>query len=299
MADLTDNTRGAGLMMASMAAFTINDTFMKTLAGEVPLFQALLIRGIVASLMLLTLARIVGGMRLDLPRRDWGLIALRTVMEIAAAYFFITALFNMPLANVTAILQVLPLVVTLSGALFLREPVGWRRMTAIVIGFIGVLMIVRPGAEGFTVFSVYALISVACVTVRDLATRRLSRDVPSFTVALSASVGVTIFAACASLVTDWQPMSVLDAAHIGGAAVFLIGGYMFSVMAMRVGEVAIVAPFRYTSILWALLLGFVVFGEWPAWPTLVGAAIVVATGVYTFYRERAMTRAALVPLRTR
>lgn len=299
MAQLTDNARGALLMMGSMAAFTINDAFMKSLSGTLPLFQVLFIRGVATTLMLVALSQAMGGLRGDLTRRDHQLVALRTVAEIGAAYFFISALFNMPIANATAILQVLPLTVTLAGALFLGEAIGWRRISAILVGFFGVLLIVRPGAEGFTFYSVYALIAVVCVTVRDLATRRLTAHVPSFLVALSASVGVTLFAGVTALGVEWRPVDAGSAGAIAGAAVFLIGGYLFSVMAMRVGEVAIVAPFRYTAILWALVLGFAVFGEWPAWTTILGAAIVAATGIYTFYRERAQSLRQTVPLRMR
>ena len=299
MAPISDNTRGALLMMASMAAFTLNDTFMKALSDELPLFQALVLRGLATSLLLLAIAPRLGGLKLDLPRRDWGIVAVRTVAEVGAAYFFITALFNMPIANATAILQVLPLTVTLAGALFLGEAVGWRRLTAILVGFAGVMLIVRPGAEGFTFYSVYVLIAVAFVTVRDLVTRRLSGGVPSVTVAFSAAVGVTAAAAVASLGVDWVPLSAAAAAKLAGASVLIIGGYMFSVMAMRVGEVAVVTPFRYTSLLWALVLGFVVFGDWPGPLTLLGGAIVVAMGIYTFYRERAVSRQGPVPLRIR
>lgn len=300
MTPLSDNMRGAALMMGSMAAFTFNDACMKALSDEVPFFQALFLRGLGTILLLLVLARAVGVFRLRLSRRDWRRIALRTLAEIGAAYFFITALFHAPLANVTAIIQAIPLSVTLAGAVFLGEAVGWRRWLAILIGFAGVMMIVRPGTEGFTVYSVYALIAVGFVTLRDLFTRRLSPEVPSMTVAVSAAVGVTLFAGIGALGAEWTPMSLTSALQLGGATVFVIGGYVFSVMAMRVGEVAIVAPFRYTALIWALLLGAVVFGEWPSGLTLLGAAVVVATGIYTFHRERRLAQhPGPVPLRPR
>ncbi len=299
MPALTDNVRGAFFMMASMGSFTVNDACMKAMSDELPLFQAIALRGVPTCILLFLLARAVGGMTWDLSRRDWGLIALRTIAEVGAAYFFITALFNMPLANASAILQSLPLTVTLAGAIFMGEAVGWRRLTAILVGLCGVLLIVRPGAEGFTFYSIYALISVACVTVRDLAVRRLSREVSSFTVALTAALAVTLFGAIASLTTDWAPVSQKATLQLAGASVMVIGGYMFSVMAMRTGEIAVIAPFRYTSLLWALVLGFFVFGDWPRTITLIGAAIVVATGVYTFYRERRIMRRGPVPLRIR
>ena len=299
MAVLTDNIRGAMLMMGSMAAFTINDVFMKSLSDELPLFQAIFLRGIVTTLLLYLLARTLGGLRFDFARRDWWLIFWRTLTEIGAAYFFISAIFNMPIANATAILQALPLTVTLAGALFMGEAVGWRRASAILIGFAGVMLIVRPGFEGFNVYSVYALIAVLLVTARDLLARRLSAEVPSLTVAFLNAAAVAVFFGLGSSFVEWRPVTPLALGQLSAAAFFIIGGYIFSVSAMRVGELAVIAPFRFTSLLWALVLGLVVFGEWPTLLTLVGAGIVVATGVYTFYRERRVRRPGPKALRIR
>jgi S-adenosylmethionine uptake transporter len=289
---LSDNLRGAVLMVGAMAAFTINDVCMKALSDELPLFQALFLRGMATSAMLFVLARALGGLRLRLPARDVKIVLLRNVTEVGSAYFFVTAIFNMPIANATAIMQVMPLSITLAGALFLGEAVGWRRLLAILVGFGGVLLIVRPGGEGFNHYSVYALAAVILVTVRDLLSRRLSAEVPNMTVALFNAVAVMVFFGIGSIFTDWAPLSGKAAAQLGMASVLIIGGYIFSVSAMRVGEVAVVAPFRYTALLWALVLGFVVFGDWPGVLTLTGAGIVVATGVYTFYRERSLSAAA-------
>lgn len=286
----SDNLRGAALMCASMAAFTVNDACLKALSDEVPLFQALFFRGLATSLVMAVLARTLGMWRLRLPRRDIGRIGLRTLSEIAAAWLFLTALFNMPLANATAILQVLPLAVTLGGALFFGEAVGWRRLSAILVGFAGVMLIVRPGAEGFTIYSLYALAAVVAVTVRDLATRSMSRETPSLMVALAGAVGVTTAAGIASLTAPWVPLSLVAWAQLAGAIVSIVGAYVFSVAAMRQGEIAAVTPFRYTGLLFALLIGFAAFGEWPDPLTLLGAGIVVATGLYSWQRERRRAR---------
>ncbi|MBF9028782.1 EamA family transporter [Rhodobacterales bacterium HKCCE3408] len=284
---MTPNTRGALFMIGSMCAFTFNDALMKMLSGNLPLAQAVFLRGVVTSLLILALIR---ARRLPLrPRLDgrdrWFLI-LRSAAEVGAAYFFLTALFNMPIANASAILQALPLSVTLAGALFLGQPVGWRRLSAITVGFAGVMLIVRPGLEGFTVFSLYALASVVCVTARDILSRMISATVPTLTVALVNAVWVGGAFGIASLFTDWQPLDPVTAVTLCGASVFLVGGYFFAVAAMRSGEIAVVAPFRYTSLLAAMILGIVLFSEVPDTLTLAGAAIVVATGLYTFWRER-------------
>jgi len=295
MTNMSNNLRGALLMMGSMAAFTFNDASMKALSDEIPLAQAVFLRGIATTLLLALLTWRMGGLRLGFPRRDWALVALRTVAEIASAYFFISALFNMPIANATAILQALPLSVTLAGSVFLGEAVGWRRLSAILVGFVGVMLIVQPGAAGFNTFSVYAVLAVGFVTVRDLASRQLSARVPSLMVALIASVAVTASFGAASVVQPWAMPSSLAWGQLAAASFFIIGGYVFSVMTMRTGEISAITPFRYTSLLWALLLGLVLFGEWPDRLTLVGAFIVVATGIFTLMRERRLARRAATP----
>ncbi len=282
-------------MMASMAAFTLNDTLLKLTNGAVPLAQLLFLRGVLSSVLIYALARSLGALRFRVARRDWGLIAIRAAAEVGAAYFFVTALLNMPLANVTAVLQALPLTVAFGAALVFREPLGWRRMSAILIGFMGMLLIVRPGVDGFSLWSGYALMAVLCVTLRDLATRRLSVHVPSMTVTLASSLAVTVSFGLASTLTDWVPVTLPLAALIGAAAVFIIGGYFFSIRAMRVGEISFIAPFRYTGLVWALVLGWLVFGDWPTNLTLLGAGIVVATGLFTLYRERRVKERSMRP----
>lgn len=287
---MSPNLVGALLMMASMACFTLNDTFMKLTVGAVPLFQLLFLRGAMTSALVLTVGRRMGPMHFNIARRDWQLIGLRSASEVLTAYFFLNALSNMPLANLTAILQVLPLSITLASALILREAVGWQRMTAIGIGFLGVMMIVKPGAEGFNVWSVYALIAVLFVTTRDLITRRLSPNVPSMTVTLATAVSVMVAAGLASLTETWIFVTSIHLLFIAASAVFILGGYFFSIQVMRTADVSFTAPFRYTGLIWALIIGWFVFDHWPGWLTLCGAVIVVATGLFTLYRERRLRR---------
>ena len=293
---LSDNMRGALLMCAAMAAFTFGDASIKATGGDLPLSQLLVIRGVLASAALIGMALYFKGLKLRLPTQDWILILARGLAETGAAYFFLTALLAMPLANVTALLQMLPLTVTLGGALVFREAVGWRRWSAIIIGFIGMLLIVRPGTDGFTGASVYALCAVGAVTVRDLVTRRLSKDVPSLTVTVISSVIVTVFAGIWSVEQEWVAMTPRLSFLVMMATAFIICAYLCSVMVMRVGEVSFIAPFRYTGLVWALILGFLIFGEWPETLTLIGAAIIVATGVFSLLREARLKRRARKPI---
>lgn len=287
----SDNFKAAALMAASMAGFTFNDACMKALAGTLPLEQAVFLRGVVTCAFLYFLGRWLGALRFNLPRREWKLIGIRCLGEIGATYCFLTALFHMPIANVTAILQMLPLVIALTAWLFLSEPLGWRRLAAIAIGFIGVLLIIQPGA-GFSAWSIYALTAVGFITLRDLVVRKMSPNTPSMTVALIAAISITLAFGAASLFVEWRPVQGASIAVIGLAAFFIFLGYLFSVMVMRVGDIAFAAPFRYTGLLWALLLGLVLFGEWPNTMTLVGAGVVVSTGLFTLFRERKSARHA-------
>lgn len=283
---MSPNMIGAVLMMASMACYTVNDTLLKLTGGAIPLSQLLFLRGLLTSILIIAAKGRLGALHFNISRPDWTIIGLRSLMEVLCAYFFLTALFHMPLANVTAILQVLPLSLTLASALILREAVGWQRLTAIAVGFIGVMLIVRPGSEGFNVWSIYALIAVLFVTARDLITRQLSPAAPSITVTLVTALSVMGAAGLASLGSPWAPVTPTVALLIAGSSVFILGGYLLSIQVMRVGDVSFVAGFRYTSLVWALVLGWLVFGDWPVPLTLLGASIVVATGIFTFYRER-------------
>lgn len=281
-----DNAKGALFMMASMAGFVVNDTLMKSLAGDVPLFQAIFVRGLVATALLAALASARSVLTYRVVGADRSRLAWRLVAEVGATACFLNALFHMPIANATAILLVMPLAVTLAAALFLNEPVGWRRYAAIIAGFAGVLLIVRPGGEGFNLYSLSALGAVVCLVVRDLVTRRFARDVPSVFVAFATAVAITLLGAAITLARGWVPLGPVEFVVLAAAAGCLIVGYLFGVMTMRVGEIGFVSPFRYTVLIWALLLGAVVFGEIPDALTLAGSAVVVATGLYTFHRER-------------
>lgn len=284
---LSDNMHGAVLMLACTAAFALNDACIKALAGTLPLFQTVFLRGVMTTALLLGFAIATGGLNFRLSRKDWGWLAIRTLAEALAAFLFITAIFNMPIGNATAILMALPLLITLAGAVFLKETFGWRRLVAILVGFVGILLIVQPGAEGYNFYAIYALLSVLVITGRDLIVRKMSADVPSLTIAIGAAAGVGALAGLASVFEDWQPVTIEASALLFGASVFIIGGYIFSVSAMRVGEISFIAPFRYAGLVWALLLGFVVFGEWPDALAQIGILIVVGTGLFTMWRDHA------------
>ena len=286
----SDNMRGVVLMNIAMLTFTLNDTCMKLVTQSLPLFQAITLRGVVTTAGLLLLARVQLGQGFGAqlwPRgRDRGIVALRTLAEVLATVTFLVALTRMPLANLSAIMQSLPLAVTLAAALVFGDVIGWRRLLAIAVGFAGVLLIVKPGTEGFDIWAMLGLASVASVVVRDLSTRRLSRAVPSVAVAVWSGAAVTLMGVLGSLFEGWQTVGMGEAGLILGASAALIVGYVTVVMVMRAGDIGLIAPFRYMALFWAILLGYAVFGALPDRWTLTGAAIVVATGIFTLWRER-------------
>lgn len=294
MSAAKDNLRGAFLMMGAMAGFTFNDAIIKAVGINMTLPQLLAIRGSATTLILLIVALRLRVFTRPIAPKDRWLILLRAACEVAAAYFFLSALLRMDLAIATAILLFLPLSVALSAALFLKEPLGWRRLLAILVGFLGMLLIVKPGPSGLTYEAWLALAAVACVTVRDLAARRISVQIHSITPALAASFGVTLSGFVVMTGKDWEPVTLFDGGFLMLAALCVAFAYACAVGAMRVGEVAFVTAFRYTSLIWALILGLVFFGEWPDAVSLLGASVLVATGLFTLYRE---TRASQLKTR--
>lgn len=289
MQNFSANSRGAIFMTLAMAGYVFNDALMKLVSSDLPLFQAILIRGIIACVLMFFLTRYMGQLKLDKSLMIYvtnPAILLRTFAEAAATFFFLTALFHMPIANVSAMMQLLPLTLTLGAAIFFGEKVGWRRYSAILIGFFGVLLIIQPGGDNFNVYSLYGLGATACVTLRDLATRKLPEQTSSLTVSLLSAIIVTIMGGVGTLFESWQTVETYHVFTLAGAACILMVGYVFSIMAMREGDVSFVSPFRYSILLWALLLGYFIFDDIPTAIEGLGAIIVVGSGLFTFYRER-------------
>lgn len=290
---LTDNTRGALLMALAMASFTVNDAFTKSVTPYINTGQILFVRGVMTCLLVYVIARHMGALR-SLKTMLRPIILLRCLCEVAASIIYLKALSLMEFANVAAIMQSLPLAVTLGAALFLREPVGWRRWTAILVGFFGVLVILRPGPEGFTSGALLVVGAVFVTAGRDLLTRRMYADVPSMAVTMTTTVVNTLFGAALIMpFGGWQPMNAYVWSHLVAAAFLVVIGYQAVITAMRSGDISFVAPFRYTSMIWAFSIGFFFFGEHLDVWTLSGTAIIVASGLYTFYRESRRRRAPI------
>ncbi len=286
MTDFRDNLRGILAMLACSLFFIINDMFVKMAGETLPLSQIIALRGVVSTLFVAGLAYASGALSavpaLFADRKVW----LRTTGEVGATFLYLTALLHMPIANTSAIAQAAPLAITAGGALFLGEKVGWRRWTAVTIGFLGILVIVRPGAADFNAYSLVAFASVLLIALRDVTTRAIPATTPTLAITTFTSVSVMLFGFAMGLGEDWQPVGLVEAGYLLGTGTFLLLGFMTVIVAMRSGDIAVVAPFRYSFIPYAILIGWLVWGDVPDALTLVGIAIVVGTGVYTFYRER-------------
>jgi drug/metabolite transporter (DMT)-like permease len=282
-----ENLRGIASISACNLLFLTNDTIMKVVSVELPLGEILLLRGIVATLWLGIIVAVTRT-PIRLPVLANRAVFWRTVSEIVSAYLYLVALFQIPIANANVILQVVPLMVTAGAAIFLKEPVGWRRWTAITVGFVGVLVVIRPGLAGFNQFSVLALASAAFIALRDLTTRIMPVGVSTLAIALVTAVAVGLSGPVYAVIVGerWILPSAQASGLILTASVFLIGGYLTSVDFMRHGDIAVTAPFRYTAIIWAVISGYVVWREIPDLTMVLGTLVIIATGVYTFHRER-------------
>lgn len=281
-----DNMLAAGIMVLSMASFVVNDTAIKMVTQTLPLSEAIALRGLVVTALLWAIAQRDGGV-LWWPAapRDRFLLALRTVAEVSSTLLYLLALQFMSIGELSAIMQALPLAVMLAAALVFRERLGWRRLSAVGVGFLGVLLILRPGTGAFDAAAVLALASVLLIVVRDLASRSFTPAVRSSTIAFYAALSVMLAAPLVGGLGDWRWPTLDELMGLGISTAFLAIGYLSAVAVMRVGEVGFVSPFRYTSLIFAFLLDLAIFGLWPAGWTWAGAALVVGAGLYSIWRE--------------
>ena len=281
-----DSRKGIVAMTLSMASFIVNDALIKLVGEHMATVQVVFIRGLCATVLVLA------GILLWQPQslrtiagRAGRVVGCRAVIDALSTFGYLWALFHLPLPDITAINMSAPLTVTALAVIFLGERVAWRRWTAVLVGFLGVLFVIQPTGQGFNWFSLVALTATFFHAARDLLTRFIAGEVPSIVVTLATAVVVTAMAGVAMLAIGWQTVSALDLALLSTAAVFLIGGYHFIIVAMRSGEASVVAPFRYTAILWSLFLGYGVWGDVPNPYATLGIVLLVASGLYMIHRE--------------
>ena len=277
-------------MMMSMACFAVEDTFIKLLSARLPASQILFSLGFGGTLITLALAILLNVNLADKILLNKHVI-LRTIADLFGSFSFTSAMVLIPMSLLASILQATPLFVTLGAAILLGEKVGWRRWSAILIGFLGVIIILQPGYGSFQLASLLGLAAVLCLALRDVVTRDMATEIPTLTVTFYAclamgSAGFIAYPFFGPLImpTAFEAIILICAAIIG------LTGYFLLVLATRKGDVSVIAPFRYSRLLFSLGLASLILGEKLTLPILLGGLLVVSSGIYTFGRERRLVK---------
>lgn len=273
------------MMVGAMGCFVVNDALSKYVSQGMPSAQLIFLRGCMATLLVLGVARVLGASgRLGgvlQPR-----VALRAAVDACATVLYLFSLFHLPLGTAAAINLAAPLFMTVFAVVFLRERAGAARWVAVLVGFVGVLCVVRPDSQGIDAWALMCLLGALFQAVRDLLTRRIDPTIPSIVVTLATSVAVALVAGALSLWQGWQPFAARDLGLLGLASAFLASAYFLLIQSMRQGDMSLTAPFRYSALLFAMLLGYVVWGDVPdAW-AWAGIALLIDAGLYVVHSER-------------
>ena len=273
------NRRGVLAMVAGMASFVTNDTLVKYVSESLPGPQLIFIRGLCATLLVLALVHATGAGRQlrDVFDRK---VLLRSGLDAFATMAYLTSLFHLPLGNATAINMATPLFITLFAVIGWREHVGVGRWLAIATGFTGVLLVVQPAAAAFNAWSLLCLAGTLLHAGRDLSTRFIDKRIPSLVITLGTAIAVTLLSGLWTLASGWRPVSAGQFGLLAAASVFLSGGYFFLTVSMRAGDISFIAPFRYAGLLYALFLGWLVWGDVPNAMAWGGIALLVGAGLY-------------------
>jgi drug/metabolite transporter (DMT)-like permease len=291
LASLAENRRGILAMLGGMASFVVTDSCVKLATEGLPVGEIIALRGIFSIACTVGIVVALGEWR-HVRAAVSPLVVGRGLLEAVVAVTYITALAHLPIANITAILQAAPIILTLFAVVVGIERVGWRRWLAILAGFLGVLIIVRPGAAGFNAWSLLALLSAVILAFRDLATRRIGATAPSSVITLATTVAVAAVGVAMSIAETWHMPTATQMLYVTLAGIAVSLGNFCVVVAFRGSDIAVVSPFRYSIIVWAIIAGFVVFGDKPDLPALAGILLIGGSGFYTLHRERVRARAA-------
>lgn len=280
------NLRGIAAMTVSSLLFSGNDACLKLVSKSLPAAELLVIRNCIAAVLLILYGVLT---REILPWRARMEPALlwRTFGEVGITVFYLFALFRIPIGLAASILQFGPLAMTAGAAVFLKERVGWRRWTATGIGLLGVLMMIGPGADGFGAAAWTAVIALLFMTLRELVTRGIARDVPATQIALVSVSAVTTIAIAIIPFEGFVMPQAWQLGYLLLSGVSVVMAFLFVIYAMRTGEVGVVAPFRYAYAVGSLALGYLIWNETPKPIALAGLVVVIAAGLYVLRREQA------------
>jgi drug/metabolite transporter (DMT)-like permease len=275
--------RAIALAVAGGALLTISDAGLKYLAEELPPGQIMFIRGVIASFALVMATLGTRGGRALMPKK-WRVHVARGLMAALATFTYLVGVSELPLATATSILFASPILLTAMAPLFIGESVGWRRWLAVVAGFVGVLIIVRPAGDAFQWASVMILLAALGESVRDLITRGASGRETTHSMLFTMMVTASIVG-LAMPPYDWV---TLDGEHwlmIIMASLIWTSAHFLLIEAFQFGEAALLAPFKYCNLFFAAILGFLIWSDLPDWLTWVGSAVIIASGLYILHRE--------------
>nr|WP_256372991.1 DMT family transporter [Pseudoruegeria sp. HB172150] len=278
------------MMVLAMALLAVSDMFIKLSARGLPVGQVMLGLSIGGTLFFVLIAK-AQGVKLFVPEARHPMVLWRNFFEVIGAIGLITGIAYVPLSVFAAIMQMAPLVVTVGAAVILKEDVGPRRWMAVAAGIVGMLLVVRPGMEGFTPLALFAVLGVTALALRDLVTRLAPANLPSVTLSTWGFAATMPAGALLMMLMGTPPVYNMEAHWpVLGAIVVTTTGYYAITTAMRVAPASVVSPFRYARLIFTMGLGILVFGERPDALTLTGAAIILCAGLYTFLRERQLAR---------
>lgn len=287
------NRRGMIFMVLAMALFAANDAGTKYAVRTIPVSEVLVIRGGLALIFLALILWWRGELR-DAPKvLDWQ-VSVRGLAEAATGVLLISALALIPLGNVITIIQLVPFIMTIIGAVSLGEKVGWRRWLAVGAGFAGVLFVVKPATGAFDVASLFALAATFTILLRDMLARSIGARVPAFVVALGSILAGILVGAAGSLFQQWQAPDALTLVSCLCSGVCLVLAQYFIVLAYRGTELSAVAPFRYSIVVFGVLYGFIIFSELPDLWSFAGMALMICAGIYMLHREARRTHHATI-----
>lgn len=276
---ISQNLRGIGAIMLSAGAFVANDTCMKLALSDAPPFQVLVMRGIAACLWCVPVVAAMGLFH-ELPKAFNPWVVLRSLCEVAAISCFIIALNHMPIADVTAIVQIAPLMVLLGMRLFFGEKVGGLRMAFVGLGITGALMVAQPGGEAASPFAILGFFTAVAAALRDILSRKVPAHTPALAVTFSTLFVVMMSAVLMSALFETQVPPTMRHGwlmFIGGF--FLMCAHFLVFMAYRIAPARVVAPFNYSYMIWAGLSGLIVFSDIPNPLAIGGMVLIMAAGL--------------------
>jgi drug/metabolite transporter (DMT)-like permease len=285
LASAAENRRGIIFMLVAMSLFVVNDVFMKLAREVYPAGQAITLRSsfaVVVGFALVFAARESDRLRMAFRPR----VLQRGIIEAFSALTFGWSLGLMPLANLTAINMASPLLIVALAVMLRIEQVGWRRAAALTVGFIGVLFVVRPGAESFNAAAIVAVMSAILVAGRDLTTRTIGAEVPSTVVSLTTTILVGLVAVAYGFSETWLPVWRVETLYVALAGLLVTIGTFFIISAFRRTDVGVISQYRYVIVIFATVLGYAVWGDVPDLFAAMGVALIVGSGLYTMHRQR-------------